>query len=141
MSRVREDISVAVIGCVFGIVLSRVGFTSWDEVNAMFSFADVRLTLLFGTTVVVMAVAWWLARKLMGAKFAPRKIHRGTIGGGVLFGMGWALSGACPSAAFAQLGEGQLGAIVTLVGIVLGNWAFAWMNPRLLRVNTQVCGD
>jgi uncharacterized membrane protein YedE/YeeE len=63
------------------------------------------------------------------------------LAGGALFGVGWALSGACPSIALVQLGEGQLGALVTLAGIFLGNLAYSAIHDRYFRWSTQSCAD
>jgi uncharacterized membrane protein YedE/YeeE len=67
--------------------------------------------------------------------------HAGTLIGGILFGVGWALTGACPSIALVQLGEGQLPAIFTLVGIVIGNFLYSVVHQRYLKWDTQNCLD
>jgi uncharacterized membrane protein YedE/YeeE len=72
---------------------------------------------------------------------AYRPIHRGTLLGGVLFGAGWALSGACPSIALVQLGEGQLAAAFTLAGIFTGNGLYAVARERYLHWDTGSCVD
>jgi len=130
---------VAALGIVFGFVLSRVGFSSWDEVHRMFTFSDLRLVLAFGTAVTLLAIGWRVALRLGGARFAPIPMRRGVVPGGLIFGVGWALCGACPSIALVQLGEGQLGAGWTLVGIVLGNALYAAVNARLLRWPNASC--
>jgi len=130
---------VAALGVVFGFVLSRVGFSSWDEVHRMFTFADLRLVLAFGLAVALLALAWRALAGRASARFAPNPLHRGAIPGGVVFGIGWAISGACPSIALVQLGEGQLGAGWTLAGIVLGNALYGAINARLLRWPNATC--
>ena len=56
----------------------------------------------------------------------------GTILGGVLFGLGWVVSGACPGVILAQLGEGKLYALFSLVGVAIGNWAYgSFLEARL----------
>jgi uncharacterized membrane protein YedE/YeeE len=57
--------------------------------------------------------------RLVGKPFAS-----GLFLGGIVFGVGWALSGACPGTALAQLGEGKLYALATIAGITLGTWIF-----------------
>ncbi len=59
----------------------------------------------------------------------------------MLFGAGWALSGACPSIALVQLGEGQLAAAFTLAGIFTGNWLYAVARERYLHWDTGSCVD
>ncbi len=130
-----------IVGVAFGFVLSRMGFASWDEVNAMFSFRDPRLLLSFGVAVGALAVAWAVIARLSRPRWAPRSIHRGTLAGGALFGVGWALSGACPSIALVQLGEGQIGALITLAGIFAGNWIYAIVHARYFRWVVRSCAD
>lgn len=129
------------LGVVFGFCLSRIGFTSWDEVHAMFTFGDLRLTIAFGIAVALLSVGWVAVRRLRpnDPAFAPRPIHRGTLVGGALFGAGWALTGACPSIALVQLGEGKLGALVTLVGIFVGNALYAAVHERFFRFSVGSC--
>ncbi|MBK8940052.1 MAG: YeeE/YedE family protein [Polyangiaceae bacterium] len=55
--------------------------------------------------------------------------------------VGWALSGACPSIALVQLGEGQLGGLVTLVGIFAGNFVYSIVHERHFRWSTSSCVD
>lgn len=131
------------MGALMGFCLSRIGFTSWDEVHAMFTFHSLRMFLAFCGSVALLAVAWPLLSKLRPglARMRPRVIHRGSIAGGVLFGMGWALSGACPSIGLAQIGEGQLAAGWTLLGMVAGNWLYAAVHVRFLRWDTGSCVD
>ena len=130
-----------VVGIVFGAALSRIGFTSWDEVHGMFTFADLRLTLTFAMAVAFLVGAWWGFARGGREVGITRKIHKGTVAGGILFGVGWALSGACPSIGLVQLGEGQMGALWTLAGIFVGNAIYAWVHPRFFGWSTGSCLD
>jgi uncharacterized protein len=140
---VSETIKTGLVAFLMGFALSRIGFTNWDEVHRMFTFADLRLLLTFAGSVGILAVGWVAIAKLSREKptWSPRLIHRGTLAGGALFGAGWALSGACPSIALVQLGEGQLGALVTLAGIVAGNWLYGVVHQRYLGWSTGSCLD
>ncbi|MGH7270764.1 MAG: YeeE/YedE thiosulfate transporter family protein [Polyangiaceae bacterium] len=132
-------LGVALSGLLLGFSLSRIGFSSWDEVHKMFTFADLRLFLTFCGGVVTLAVAWLAVERVASPRFPPRPIHPGTLRGGILFGLGWALCGACPSIALVQIGEGQLGGIATLAGIVAGNWLYAVVHERFFRWTPGVC--
>jgi uncharacterized protein len=127
------------VGGGFGLALSSIGFTSWDEVHAMFTFADMRLTLTFAFAVVLIAAGFRLLGRFRPLTSPDRPVHRGTVPGAVLFGVGWALSGACPSIAFVQLGQGQLGALATIAGIFAGNLLFASANRRLFQLPSEGC--
>ena len=127
----------AILGVVLGFVLSRIGFTNYDELHRMFLFADMRMLLSFaGAAVFAMAVF----HVFNPYKLIPVKhFHRGTVAGTVLFGIGWALSGSCPGIAWIQLGEGQLGAIITLIGLLAGALTYKALRPRLFRWDNGAC--
>jgi hypothetical protein len=128
------------VGLVFGFSLSRMGFSSWDEVHHMFLLSDFRLILSFASAVGALALIFFLGGGRL-RDTTPRRIHPGTLVGGALFGVGWALSGACPAIAWVQLGEGQMGASLTLLGVVFGNWAYAIVHERFFRWPASSCLD
>jgi len=139
----REVVASSAVGVGFGFALSRIGFSQWDEVHRMFLFKDLRLTLAFGAAVVLLAAAWPLLRRLsrVPPAWPARPVHPGTLAGGLVFGAGWALSGACPSIALVQLGEGQLAAVYTLAGIFMGNVLYAKVHERWFRWSPGSCMD
>jgi uncharacterized membrane protein YedE/YeeE len=61
----------------------------------------------------------------------PKKFHKGTIYGGLLFGFGWAMTGACPGPLYALLGSGITVIIVPLVSAIIGTYAYALLENRL----------
>ncbi len=128
-------------GLLFGFALSNIGFSSWDEVNAMFTFRSLRLLLAFALATGVLFVAWRLISGTTGASWPARSVHRGTIIGGILFGAGWAISGACPTIALVQVGEGQFGAGVTLAGMFIGNYLYSVVHERYFRWSARSCAD
>ena len=132
-----------VLGGWMGFALSRIGFSSWDQVHQMFVFDDLRMFLAFVSAVAVLAVAYAALQRFKPGyvTFTRRPLHKGTLVGGALFGVGWALTGACPSIALVQLGEGQLAALLTLGGIFLGNYLYAVVHERYLRWDLGSCVD
>ena len=125
------------LGLLMGFSLSRMGFSDFAEVHRMFTFADLRLTASFATAVLLIAIAFrWLGA---AREHAPRRLHPGTIPGGLLFGAGWALCGACPSIAWVQLGEGQWLAAVTIAGLLLGTLAYPKIHHRYFRWPSESC--
>jgi hypothetical protein len=139
----KDALATALLGLFFGFVLSRIGFSSWTEVHHMFLFSDLRMFLAFCLAVAVLTVAGFVLKRAFPGRVAlrSRPIHRGTLLGGALFGIGWALSGACPSIAVVQVGEGQLAALLTLAGIVAGNFLYAVVHARYLQWDTGSCVD
>lgn len=138
-----RSVLTAAIGIAFGFVMSRTGFTSWDLVHGMFTFTDFQLLLAFMLSVGTLATGWIAIDKFLPSRgtFSPRGIHPGTIGGGVLFGAGWAISGGCPTISLAQIGEGQLAAFYTIGGILLGNWIYSRVHERYFKWPATSCLD
>lgn len=137
----KDTLGTAAVGLLFGFCLHRIGFGSWDEVHKMFTFASLRLFLGFGCAVALLAIGFALIAKLQRPKWTPRPIHKGTIPGGILFGVGWALCGACPSIALVQLGDGQWLSLLSLAGIVLGNALYAPIHARWFRFDSGTCAN
>ena len=136
-------VRTAALGILLGFALSRIGFSSWDEVYRMFTFESPRMLLAFIVGVSALMLAWPLVRRFSATqpRWSARPIHRGTLLGGLMFGVGWALSGACPSIALVQLGEGQAAALFTLCGIFIGNWLYSWAHERYFRWSAGSCVD
>lgn len=125
-------------GVALGVVLSRSGFSDWTQVHGMFHFTEFRLLIAFATAVAFLALGWrWLSAR--GNVLSPRPVHPGSIIGGVLFGVGWAISGACPSIALVQLGEGKGLALCTLAGILIGNYIYAVVHERWFKWGSGSC--
>src|SRR5262249_40978409 len=101
----------AAVGLLLGFSLSWVGFADFGEVHKMFTLRDLRLLFTFFAGVALTAVGLMVC--VRGQRLVPRPIHKGTLIGGALFGLGWAVTGACPGAALVMVGEGQLAALVT----------------------------
>lgn len=137
----NTSLRVLGMGMLLGAALSGIGFSSWDEVHAMFTFSDLRLFLTFVSAVAILFVAFRVLGRFRTLPNADKPFHKGTIPGAVLFGVGWAISGACPSIAFVQLGQGQLGAVFAALGMIVGNATFAYLNPRVLKVPATSCAE
>ena len=134
-----RGVRFAVPGFLLGVALHFVGFGDFSEVHAMFALEDLRLILTFAVAVAVTSVGIHLARPQERAKLPRGKVHPGIIPGAALFGIGWALTGGCPGVIFVQLGEGQLIAIVTLVGVLAGNLLYGRAHRRFFRWDTGSC--
>lgn len=124
-------------GIAFGFVLSRSGAADYDQVQRMFLLQSFQLYGIIGTAVVVTAPGLWLlkrrGRTLGGAPLAvrPKPRHPGNIIGGVLFGIGWSITGMCPGPILVNIGEGKLYALAALAGVLVGATLFAALYERL----------
>jgi uncharacterized membrane protein YedE/YeeE len=124
-------------GVLLGFSLSRIGFSSYDELHKMFVFADWRMFFTFAGALVLTTLMFQV---VLRRRFqVSRPIHKGTIVGGMLFGLGWALAGGCPSIPLVQLGEGKVLALFTVTGIVAGVVVFRFVQRRYLRWDVGSC--
>lgn len=128
------------LGTLFGIVLTRSEVISWFRIQEMFRFQSFRMYGIIGSAVLTAAVSVQLinrlgVRALSGEPIViPTKaLGRGTRYwlGGTLFGLGWALVGACPGPLFALVGAGVPVMLVPLVSAVAGTWLYGALRPRL----------
>lgn len=126
-----------ILGTAFGFVLSRSGAADFGYVQKMFLFQDMQLYGIIGVAVAVAGPGLWLlsryGRSATGERlvFATKPFHRGSIVGGALFGVGWALTGMCPGPIFVNIGEGKLYAIAALAGALTGTWLYGRMHGKL----------
>jgi uncharacterized membrane protein YedE/YeeE len=93
---------------------------------------------IIGSAIVVGVVSVLLIKKLglssmNGEKISlPKRVfNKGQVYGGLLFGLGWALTGACPGPIFAQIGSGATVVVITLLSAVAGTWVYGLLSPKL----------
>ncbi len=137
VTRVRTTALTGMFGLSLGFALSNIGFSRWSEVHAMFTFADLRLFFTFAGGAVLGAIGLVLIKKWRTP--IARPWHKGTIPGALVFGTGWAICGACPSIVLVQLGEGQLAAMLTVVGVAAGTLTYKHLLAPRLRIDTGSC--
>lgn len=135
---IKYYVFYGVFGLLMGFTLSRTGFADYDQIHRMFIFADLRLTFTFAGAVVFAGVVFAMMRKHL--PYYNKTLQPGTVPGSMLFGAGWAICGACPSIVFVQLGQGQLSAVMTLLGIFLGVALHKRIHARYFRWDTGTCG-
>lgn len=135
----KKHLLYALLGIAMGFILARIGFANYDEINKMFAFLDFRLLLTFAGSVAVLMVVGFLFRGQFPKQ--DKFIQPGTIPGSMLFGFGWAVTGACPSLVFVQLGQGKLPAIMTLFGIYLGVVLYRKMHAKYFLWDIGSCNS
>jgi uncharacterized membrane protein YedE/YeeE len=127
-----------VLGILFGIILTKSQVISWFRIQDMFLLRDAHMYLVIGSAVVVgaISVALLKAFKIKSAtgepiNFKGKEFNKGFIIGGGLFGIGWAITGACPGPIFAQIGTGAYPAIFTLAGAIVGALLYHFNRSKL----------
>jgi uncharacterized membrane protein YedE/YeeE len=133
-----KNLKYLFVGIIFGLTLTKAEAISWYRIQEMFHFQSFHLYGIFMTAIPVGALSLFLIKKfklktINGAEIEmPVKIyHHGLLIGGLTFGFGWALTGACPGPLYAQIGAGYTVTIATFVAALAGTWVYAWLQPYL----------
>ena len=129
-----------IVGMFFGIVLTKSEAISWFRIQEMFRFQSFHLYGIIGLGILVGMISIQLIKR-MGVKAAdgsditipPKDLGSGQRYwiGGTIFGLGWALTGACPGPIFALIGNGLTVMLLTLVSAIAGTWAYGYLRPKL----------
>lgn len=126
------------VGIVFGVVFVKAEIISWFRIQEMFRLQSFHMYGVIGTAVVVGAISVFLIKKfkiktIHGEEitFTDKKFNKGQIYGGLIFGLGWAVTGACPGPLFAQLGTGVLAISVVIISSIAGTWVYGKFRDQL----------
>ena len=126
------------MGILFGIVFVKAEVISWFRIQEMFRLQSFHMFGVIGTAVVTGMISVWIIKKFNiktihgePITIAPKKFSKGQIYGGLIFGFGWAITGACPGPLFAQIGTGALVVVVTLLSAILGTWVYGYFREKL----------
>lgn len=132
------NIKYLFIGVIFGIILVKTEVISWFRIQEMFRLQSFHMYGVIGSAVVVGMAGVWLIKKFKLKTFAgepvdfsKKKFNRGQVYGGLLFGFGWALTGACPGPMFALVGDGFAVFLVVILAAVTGTWVYGLLRNKL----------
>jgi uncharacterized protein len=128
------------LGCAFGAVFMEAEVVSWFRIQEMFRFDAFHMFGIIGSAVVVAGLSL-VAIKSFNVRadggdpmgLAPKTLGSGVryVIGGTIFGLGWALTGACPGPLVALVGSGLPVMIVALASALAGTWVYGLLRPRL----------
>jgi uncharacterized membrane protein YedE/YeeE len=126
------------MGIFFGIILVKSEVISWYRIQEMFRLQSFHMYGVMGSAVVTGIISVWLIKKFNiktihgeTVVIPAKKFNKGQIYGGLIFGLGWAITGACPGPLFALIGTGALVVIVTLLSAVAGTWTYGYFKEKL----------
>ncbi len=133
-----SNIKFMLVGILFGIVFVKAEIISWFRIQEMFRMQSFHMYGIIGSAVVVGMISVLVIRKLdirtlSGDKiiFRDKIFSKGQIYGGLLFGLGWAVTGACPGPLFAQIGTGATVVIMTFLSALAGTWTYGYFREKL----------
>lgn len=126
------------VGIFFGILFVKAELISWFRIQEMFHLQSFHMFGVIGSAVVVGAIGVALIKKFQlksiygeTIEFHPKTFNKGQIYGGLMFGLGWALTGACPGPLYAQIGAGYPVIIVSLLSAIAGTWVYGYFREKL----------
>jgi uncharacterized membrane protein YedE/YeeE len=133
-----HNLKYAVAGLLFGIFLVKSEVLSWFRIQEMFRLKSFHMYGVIGSAVATGMLSVWLIKKykvktIYGEPIVlpSKKFSKGQVYGGLLFGAGWALTGACPGPLFAQVGMGATVVIVTIASAIAGTWVYGYLRDKL----------
>ncbi len=133
-----KNIVYLIFGIFFGIILTYSEVISWFRIHNMFMLREAHMYMIIGSAVVVGIISVQVLKRLKvktvtghPISFQGKPYHKGFIIGGALFGVGWAITGACPAPVFAQIGAGAYPALFTLAGAVVGAMLYHFYKSKL----------
>ena len=125
-------------GILFGVVLVKSEVISWWRIQEMFRLESFHMYGVIGSAVVTGMLSVWALKKFRvrtldgePVTIQPKKFNKGQVYGGVLFGFGWAITGACPGPLFAQIGAGYSVVAVTLLAAIAGTYVYGLLREKL----------
>ena len=127
------------VGLVFGIVLTKSEAVSWYRIYEMFQFQSFHMYGIIGTAFFVGLIGILIIKKyklndIFGQPIVIPNKEKGSFRywiGGLFFGLGWALVGACPGPIFILIGAGFLPVILILGGALLGTFVYGLLKDKL----------
>lgn len=126
------------VGILFGVVFVKAEIISWFRMQEMFRLQSFHMYGVIGTAVVVGAISVYCIKKFQiktihgeQIKFSDKTFNWGQVIGGLLFGLGWALTGACPGPLFAQIATGSFAVIIVLMSAIAGTWVYGLVREKL----------
>ena len=127
-----------VLGIIFGIIMSKAEVISWYRIYEMFRFESFHMYGIIGSAVVlgllsVQLIKYFNIKTINGEeiKFIPKSkgISRYLIGG-IIFGLGWSMTGACPGPLFVLLGKGIWPILLVILGSVFGTFIYGLLRDK-----------
>ncbi|PZR41465.1 MAG: transporter [Azospira oryzae] len=133
-----KNIKYLFIGVVFGLALTKGEAISWYRIQEMFRFESFHMFGIFMTAIPTGALFLFIIKKQKLNTFEGevvdmpvKKYSHGIVIGSLIFGFGWALTGACPGPLYAQIGSGSWVTGVTLLSAIAGTWTYGLLQNKL----------
>ena len=128
-----------VIGIYFGIVLTESQAVSWYRIQEMFYFKSFHMYGLLGSAIATGAISLWIIKKFNIKSINNNPIEvkekpfqwKANFGGGLIFGLGWGLTGACSAPLFITIGLDWKIGLILLIGALIGTYLYALLKDKI----------
>lgn len=135
----KKSLVYLLIGIFFGIVMYKSEAASWFRIYEMFRFESFHMYGIIGSALLVGVVGVQIIKRINlksffgePIKIAPKERgFKNYLFGGTIFGLGWALAGACPGPIYTLIGAGYVSIVVVLIGALLGAFLFGLIKKKL----------
>jgi len=133
-----HNLKYLVLGILFGFIFIKAEIISWFRIQEMFRLQSFHMYGIIGSAILVAMISIFIIKKfniktIYGEEiiFHKKEFNKGQIYGGLIFGLGWAITGACPGPLFAQIGTGATVVAVTLISAIAGTWVYGYFREKL----------
>lgn len=134
-----KSVKFILAGILFGIIMSKSEAISWFRIQEMFRFQSFHMYGLMGTAVVLGSIAVFLIKRFKINDYTGNPIvfqdkdksFPRYIIGGTVFGLGWALTGACPGPMFVNIGHGYFAMLIVIFGALVGTYLYGVIKNKL----------
>ena len=133
-----KNLKFLILGTIFGFILIKAEVVSWFRIQEMFRFQSFHMYGVICSAIVVGLISILIIKKYKIKTFSggeikiePKVFNKGNVIGGLLFGFGWAMTGACPGPLYALIGSGLPVVIVVLLSAVLGTYCYGCLKDKL----------
>lgn len=127
------------IGILFGIIMTKSEAISWYRIQEMFRFQSFHMYGIIGSALAVgVTITWWIKKykiksydgQDINIKDKDKSVARYLLGG-IIFGLGWALSGACPGPMYTLIGAGYPVFLIVLLSAIMGTLVYGAVRDKL----------
>ncbi len=135
----KKNVKFLLSGFLFGIILSKSEVISWYRIYEMFRFQSFHMYGVIGSAVAVSAILIYFFKKGVLKNYLGQQVqiadkkknYKAALLGGIVFGLGWALAGACPAPIFVLLGQGILPVLLVIFGALMGTFVYGLVHKKL----------
>jgi uncharacterized membrane protein YedE/YeeE len=133
-----KNIKFLIPGMLFGIILVKSEVISWFRIQEMFRLQSFHMYGIIGSAIIVAMISIVIIKRLrlktidhQPIIIPDKQFHWGNVYGGLIFGLGWAITGACPGPLFAYIGSGFFVIIITFLSALAGTWVYGLIKEKL----------